>query len=80
MHTHTHTHLRRSFSRFDPETAVPSRRDGQVEAFSACLAAQAALQESLLGFMRGASNQVNSARACAQAVVTVAITDPLLRR
>ncbi|CAN0248643.1 unnamed protein product, partial [Hapterophycus canaliculatus] len=44
-------------SRFDPDTAVPSRRDGQVEAFSACLAAQSTLQEALLAEMRGDNGQ-----------------------
>lgn len=45
--------------RFDPDTAVPSRRDGQVEAFSACLAAQSTLQEALLAVMRGDGGQVS---------------------
>ena len=45
--------------RFDPDTAVPSRRDGQVEAFSACLAAQSTLQEALLASMRGDNGQVH---------------------
>eukprot|EP00903_Cladosiphon_okamuranus_P017252 g15897.t1 len=44
-------------SRFDPDTAVPSRRDGQVEALSACLAAQATLQQALMTVMRGDSGQ-----------------------
>ena len=58
MRTHTHTFKTYPY-RFDPDTAVPSRRDGQVEAFSACLAAQATLEQSLLGTMRGAGDEVN---------------------
>lgn len=47
--------------RFDPDTAVPSRRDGQVEALSACLAAQSTLQQALMTVMRGDSGQVSHA-------------------
>ncbi|CAM9328588.1 unnamed protein product [Ectocarpus sp. 8 AP-2014] len=44
-------------SRFDPDTAVPFSKDGQVEAFSACLAAQSTLQETLLAVMRGENSE-----------------------
>ncbi|CAN0092331.1 unnamed protein product [Ectocarpus sp. 6 AP-2014] len=44
-------------SRFDPDTAVPFSKDGQVEAFSACLAAQSTLQETLLAVMRAENSE-----------------------
>lgn len=62
--------------RFDADTAVPSRRDGQVEAFSACLAAQSCLQDSLLATMRGNTGQVSKRSRISSS--SLCCHDPLL--